>query len=278
MSYPYYRDLWPQVRMHSWKFAPRTQPIDALLWHATRGGQGYPGTIELDAYCNWAVSPNNRRPSGYAGIANVGIGPQGVVLCVPLEMRPTHSSWPSDEHAISIEVAQSDFGQPIEAATIEHCARFAEYCRAQFGIPQLWVFPTNDRQWKGEAGHEDTVQGKSQGKSDPGFAFWHPYIATWAKEDDEMGMTAEELARMERLERHLFGAQPGERMSRLETDQRLDLEGRVSRLEDNNGPIGRRLAALEEHVDKHPTEGFTVEDIERLAVDAVTDKLTGVDR
>lgn len=109
-----------------------------------------------------------------------------------------------------------------------------------------------------------------------------PLYAAWAKEeeqeDDEMGMTAEELARLERLERHLFGAQPGERMARLETDQRLDLEGRVSRLEDNNGPIGRRLYALEEHVDKHPTEGLTIEDVERLAVDAVADKLTGVDR
>lgn len=196
MSYPYYRDLWPQVKQHAWKYALRTQDIDAIIWHATRGSQGYPGTTELNAYCNWAVSPNNVRPSGYAGIANVGIGPQGVVLCVPLELRPTHSSWPSDEHAISVEVAQSNLGQAIEPATIEHCARFAEYVRAEYGIPKIRVTPTNDRTWKGETGHAMTVQGRAQGKSDPDQAFWTPYLATW--EEDE-AMTPAERAEMDAM-------------------------------------------------------------------------------
>lgn len=108
--------------------------------------------------------------------------------------------------------------------------------------------------------------------------------AAWAREeaenveDADMGMTPEEQARMARLERLLFGDRPEERMGQIEEIGRLNLEGRVSRLEDDNGPIGRRLAVAEDHVNNHPSGGMTVEDVERLAVDAVADKLTGVDR
>lgn len=196
--------LWPQVEKHEWKWRPRTRRITGILWHSTRGGQWYDGDTELGAYMNWVRSPNNRvafAGGDYAGIASYGIGPGRIVECVPDDRMPAWSSWPSDEHALSVEVAQSNPGQAIEAATIEACVRFARWAAATYGIPLVRVWPERDQEWSGMAGHEDTQQGRAQGKSDPGREFWAPFLA--ALEED--GMKAEELARMERLERLVAG-------------------------------------------------------------------------
>lgn len=202
--------VWDQVRLHPWKYRPRTQPIAGILWHCTRGGQWYDGATELGAFLNWVRSPNNRIPfpgGDYAGIASYGIGPGKIVEVVPPDaFVPAWSSWPSDEGAVSVEVAQSNPGQPIEAATIAECVRFAKYQRDTRGIPLIRAYPTDDRTWTGMAGHEDTVQGQSQGKSDPGPEFWAPFLAALAEEDD---MTPEERKMLADIHAALTGGMPG---------------------------------------------------------------------
>ena len=183
--------LWPQVRQHAWKYQVRTAPITGILWHSTRGNQGYPGEIELGAYMNWAKSPNNKIQD-YAGIASYGIGPGRIVECVPDQWVPRFSSWPSDASKVSVEIAQSNRGQAIEPETIEACVVFAKEKAAEYGFPLTRVFPVNDSTWVGMAGHEDTVQGKASGKSDPGPEFWVPFMA--ALEDDMTQEEREELA------------------------------------------------------------------------------------
>lgn len=172
--------VWQSVFKHPWKWQRRTEPITGILWHCTRGGQWYDGAKELSAYRNWCISPNNRVPfagGDYAGIASVGIGPGQILECVPDDMVPRYSSWPSDASKLSVEVAQSNHGQPIEAATIAACVQYARAKAEQYGFPLERVFPTNDSKWVGMAGHEDTVQGKASGKSDPGPEFWEPFMA-----------------------------------------------------------------------------------------------------
>jgi hypothetical protein len=186
------RSIWDSVKQHNWKFRPRAVAPNALLWHATRGGQHYDGRTEQQASINWFVSPNNivhdPRFAPYAGISHVLIGPGDIVEVVPIgDFIPAFSSHPSDEHAISIEVAQSNLGQPIEPETIANCQRFAAWASAKYGFTLGRVYPTvSDWQWTGEAGHEDTFQGKEQGKTDPGATFWEAYL-----EDD---MTPDEVA------------------------------------------------------------------------------------
>lgn len=178
--------IWPQVKPHEWKWRVRTRHIDGILWHATRGGQWYDGNTELNAYLNWCRSPNNRvaYPGGdYAGIASYGIGPGRIVECVPDGYLPAWSSHPSDEHVISVEVAQSNNGQPIEPETIAACVAFAREMSQRYGFPLTRVYPSNDWTWSGMAGHEDTVQGRAQGKTDPGAEFWVPFLAALNQEE-----------------------------------------------------------------------------------------------
>ena len=199
--------VWASVKPHTWKYRPRVKPINGILWHSTRGNQGYDGNTELNAFCNWMRSPNNYSagmPSvgiaPYAGISTVGIGPGRIVQVVPDFMIPAWSSWQSDERKLSVEVAQSNLGQPIEPETIAECVRYAKAMAALYDFPLTRVFPTNDDTWVGMAGHEDTLQGKASGKSDPGDAFWTPFLAALNEEDS---LSAEDIARIDRLERLL---------------------------------------------------------------------------
>ena len=198
--------VWGTVQGHPWKYRPRTQSINAIVWHCTRGGQMYDGATEIQAYVNWVKSPNNRivQPpyDPFAGIASYGIGMDRVIECVPPDRMPAFSSHPSDEHAISVEVAQSNNGQPIEPETIASCVRFAREAAAMWNIPLQRVFPKNDVNWSGMAGHEDLVQGKASGKTDPGDAFWVPFLAALNEEDE---MTPEERAKLDAVYKALTG-------------------------------------------------------------------------
>lgn len=194
------RSIWPQVRQHEWKFTRRQRPIAGIIWHATRGNQGYTGKKELSAFVNWAISPNNRNTrsgSPAAGISNYGIGPWEIVEVIPDEYEARFSSWPADTIALSVEVAQSNKGQVIEPETIAACVQFAREKAAQYGFPLTRVFPASDRTWTGMTGHEDTLQGKAQGKSDPGPEFWGPFMAALNQEEP---LTPQELERIEDLE------------------------------------------------------------------------------
>lgn len=208
--------IWAQVKPHAWKWRPRTQPITGILWHSTRGGQWYDGNTELGAFINWERSPNNKANQNlfpdYGGMASYGIGPNRIVEVMPDGYIPAWSSHPSDEHVISVGIAQSNLGQTIEPETIATCVVFAKEMAERYGFPLTRVYPVNDWTWSGMAGHEDTVQGKAQGKSDPGAAFWEPFMA--ALEGD--AMTPEERVEFDNLKIAIFaGSEEGE-ASRLE--------------------------------------------------------------
>jgi len=111
-------------------------------------------------------------------MSHVVIGPTRIIEAIPIDdYIPAWSSWPSDLHAISVEVAQSNNGQAIEPETIANCVRFAQWAADTYRVPLDRVYPSTDTQWAGMAGHEDTKQGIAQGKSDPGDEFWIPFLA-----------------------------------------------------------------------------------------------------
>lgn len=218
--------IWAQVKPHAWKWRPRTQPITGILWHSTRGGQWYDGNTELGAFINWERSPNNKANQNlfpdYGGMASYGIGPNRIVEVMPDGYIPAWSSHPSDEHVISVEIAQSNLGQTIEPETIATCVVFAKEMAERYGFPLTRVYPVNDWTWSGMAGHEDTVQGKAQGKSDPGAAFWEPFMA--ALEGD--AMTPEERVEFDNLKIAIFaGSEEGDidRLTRvIKANYRMD--------------------------------------------------------
>lgn len=205
----YTESVWDAVKPHTWKYRNRVKSINGILWHSTRGNQNYDGNTELNAFCNWMRSTGNRNPGApaygiepYAGISSVGIGPGRIVEVVPDFAIPAWSSWQSDERKLSVEVAQSNLGQAIEPETIAECVRYAQHMSDLYGFPLTRVFPTNDDTWIGMAGHEDTLQGKQSGKSDPGEAFWTPFLAALNEEDD---MTPEQAAKLDAVYAALTG-------------------------------------------------------------------------
>lgn len=194
--------IWEHVSPHRWKYRQRTRQPDAILWHATRGGQWYNGKTEYSAAINWFKSPNNRisYPGGdYAGISHYLIGP-GVIceVVAPDNYIPAWSSYPSDEHAISVEIAQSNKGQEIEKETIEACKEFTLWAEQRWNIPHVFTGQiVDDRNWKGHSGHALTIQGKMSGKSDPDQVFWDAFLVWLAGEQDMDEQTVRRIVQEE---------------------------------------------------------------------------------
>ncbi|GIV82793.1 MAG: hypothetical protein KatS3mg051_2147 [Anaerolineae bacterium] len=211
--------IWDRVRLHPWKYRRREQRIDGVVWHATRGGQMYPGYVELRAAVNWFMSPHNRvsyAGGDYAGISNYVVGPGRIVEVVPPdEYVAAWSTYPSDLHAVSVEVCQSNRGQTIEPETIASCIRLAEWLEQRYGIPRQRVFPHReggDERWTGHAGHADTVQGRAQGKSDPDDRFWSEF-SQWLEGDE---MKPEERELLLKVATVLFGDSTGRDFTTVE--------------------------------------------------------------
>jgi hypothetical protein len=94
-----------------------------------------------------------------------------------------------DFRAISVEVGQATRDTPFDGEDIALCRELAAELAARYGFP-LGRIPFVDPQnsgWPGEVGHEDTAQGRSAGKSDPGPLFWAAY-----HEEDTMDREFEE--------------------------------------------------------------------------------------
>lgn len=196
-------DLWPQIREHRWKWADIRIDYRGILWHATRSGIyygepkapfGFPWSVgwEFTSTVNWFLSPNNgKRGTEIAGMANYIVGDGKIALCVPEELVPRYSAGVHDRRGISIEVCQPTNDTAYAPGDIllarelraDIMARHPEMAPGRVA----WVGASNAPWFPSEVGHEDTAQGKGQGKSDPGAMFWSAYL------EDEMSIEAEQL-------------------------------------------------------------------------------------
>ena len=243
-------DISSIVVSQPWKHGPRSRPINAIVWHFTGSGIDYDADTEYGATLNWFRSPNNVVHDGnqkYAGMSNLVVGAGKVCLAVPLAVMPKYSSWASDEHAISIEVAHSFEGQAWNPQVIETCVAVGAALREAYNIPHIRVRPRDeapdDWRWAGEAGHQDTWQGREAGKADPGEEFWALYM------EADMGMSNDERKLMDNLIKVAVGNEA--RLNWLVEKGVNPLEWRVNRIESDPGPtfltgLDARLKHLEE--------------------------------
>ena len=174
-------NIWPIVQQHAWKWQRRGEPITGIIWHCTRSGQAnFSPLTEYGATLNWFRSPNNvvRDQNGnpfYAGMSNYVVGGGRLCLSVPEDLAPRYSAGIHDFSSISVEVAQPLNGMPFDPRDIAICRALADDLASRFPIPRgrlLFARGTVE----GEVGHEDTAQGRGQGKSDPGELFWQSYM------------------------------------------------------------------------------------------------------
>lgn len=195
--------IWDAVKPHSWKYSIGRQRVRGILWHSTRSGRGeFTVEQEYGATLNWFRSPNNlvRDNAGnpwYGALTHYVIGGGRVCLALPEEHSPRYSAGVHDEHAISVEVAQATPTTPYDPRDIKLARRLAEDLAERYGFPlrRIPFVDGGNIGWPGEVGHEDTEQGRRQGKSDPGPLFWAQYLAP---EEAEMADNAR-LARLEAL-------------------------------------------------------------------------------
>lgn len=199
-------DLWPQIQPHAWKYQSGRVDVVGIIWHATRSGiPNRPAALEFQSACNWFISPHNAVLDSagnkwYSGMSSYIIGGGRVARAVPEELVPRFSAGIHDFRAISIEMAQGTNGDPYEERDVLLSRELATELATKYGFPlgRIPFVNANNQGWPGEVGHEDTAQGRQQGKSDPGSLWWTQY-------NMEDGMTPNELYRLERMEKILGG-------------------------------------------------------------------------
>ncbi|HEX6031626.1 MAG TPA: N-acetylmuramoyl-L-alanine amidase [Tepidiformaceae bacterium] len=187
-------ELWSEVRWQRWKWQEGRVAVRGIIWHATRSGiQRRPPEAEYRSTLNWFRSPSNvvRDSAGnpwYGAMSHYVIGGGRVCRVVPEELVPRFSAGVHDFQAISVEVAQATRDTPFAPQDIELCRALARELsdRYRFQLGRIPFVDGENRGWPGEVGHEDTAQGRGQGKSDPGPLFWAAY------EEDVMSSEFEE--------------------------------------------------------------------------------------
>lgn len=261
-------DIWPQVQNHRWKWQLGRVDTVGILWHATRSGiAGRTAEQEYSSTLNWFRSPNNvvRDSAGnpwYGGMSHYVIGGGKVAIAVPESCVPRFSAGIHDFRAISVEVAQATKDTPFDPRDIELCHELAQELSAKHGFPlgRIPFVDANNNGWPGEAGHEDTAQGRQSGKSDPSDLFWQAY--------EEAEMTPEQLLRIERLELAMFsGREEGgeDRATRL-----ANAQFRAALRDTPGDPTGWQVSVserVEAHIANHPTgsPGLNFGDVVTLA-------------
>ena len=201
-------DIWPTVQNHSWKWQRGRVDVVGILWHSTRSGiAGRTAAEEYSSTLNWFRSPNNAVYSNgkpwYGAVSHYVIGGGRVCAVMPHMVVPRFSAGIHDFRAISVEVGQATNDTPYAPRDIELCHELAYELSQKYGFPlgRIPFVDANNNGWPGEVGHEDTAQGKGQGKSDPGPLFWQTY--------EEEPMTPEERAKLDAVYAALTGGVPG---------------------------------------------------------------------
>lgn len=170
------------------RLSPNSNPYPVLghtvIVHATRSGVSMNPT-EFSGTLNYMTAPGNN--TSHWVIARDG----RTARVIPDNRQAWHSQEDND-NAWGIELEQ---GVENDGFTVLQLASLVRVCR---GYMEDFAIPPVHARWSNEAGfigHEETAQGKRNGKSDPGHLFpWSAFIATLAGGDDDM--TAEEETRL----------------------------------------------------------------------------------
>lgn len=138
-----------------------------VVIHATRSGVSN-NPNELQGTINWFL----RRDVGLSAHWVVGRNGEKIRM-VPDNMQAIHAG----EHNLThwgIEVCQGIETDGFTEAQYEALNAICEGYVEDFGVPAVHVVNSGQ---KGFIGHEETAQGKRQGKSDPGRLFdWNKFI------------------------------------------------------------------------------------------------------
>lgn len=156
-------------------------PPQVIKIHSTRGGQPNRRSLdghdlEMSSTTNWFQNLNSRAS------ANLIVSPREIVRCVSDDSFP----WDAKEHSAwgpAIELTQSLSTDPYYDAQYRQAAYICREYNQMFGIPMVYI-PDFSNGMKGITGHDNTVQGRRDGKTDPGDEFdWDKFMRLCRGED-----------------------------------------------------------------------------------------------
>lgn len=155
----------------------RVDDIDLIIIHATRSGKvgndDEPGTI------GWFKNPRSQASSHRL------IGTYGVESGFVADWDSAWHAGYLNPRSLGIEVCQPTIDTPFRLEQIAATAVTVRTWCLVHGIPMVHVTDENQR---GIIGHDETEQGKSYGKSDPGYGWpWVPFM-------EMVNMSEQELA------------------------------------------------------------------------------------
>ncbi len=155
------------------------EPVGVMI-HSTRSGltgrltlNGH--DLEAQSTYNWFKSEDSRASS------NIIISPRETIRAVPDDRY----AWHAKEHSYSmysIEVTQALPHQMYWDEQYQKAANVTRKWCNMSGIPKVYI-PVYEPGMKGITGHEDSTQGRRDGKSDPGSEWDWPYFMWLVKKD-----------------------------------------------------------------------------------------------
>jgi len=220
-------------------------PPRAVIIHSTRSTVASKTDVqELQSTINWFMTVNSQASSHWvvSELERVRI------------VEDKYPAWHAVEHsweAYGIEITQPTSDRPYKEGHYQNLVKVClPYVQAGIPVIHLPSFNYGDTQ-RGFVGHEETQQGRRDGKSDPGSQFdWTKFISMLTMEAD---MTPEQLQLLMALKEAMFGSG-------------AQVEGRYDRISivDNKVVALRRdatetdaaiRAALASHIAIHPPSG-----------------------
>ena len=137
--------------------------------HSTRSGQsGFSDNKEMSATLNWFSLDHANVSSHWV------ISATEKVRVVPDSKKAWHAGF-HNSSAFGIELTQPTYDRPYQDG---HYKNLVEVCKTYLAMGVPIVFKDNFANGQqGFTGHEDSQQGKSRGKSDPGDIFdWNRFF------------------------------------------------------------------------------------------------------
>jgi hypothetical protein len=148
--------------------APNRPQTLGVFIHSTRGGHDVTLEQEFRATIGFFFNPANEVSAHYV------VGPSKVCRMVRDEDTAFHARENNRTH-LGVEIAQPFISTPYTEFQYQAAAFLVRRWCDKFGIPMERVMTQSK---KGLIGHEDSEQGKRDGKSDPGPKFdWDHFLA-----------------------------------------------------------------------------------------------------
>ncbi|KKN82270.1 hypothetical protein LCGC14_0310830 [marine sediment metagenome] len=137
-----------------------------IFIHSTRSGRDWPAIMDFEPTIQWF--------QGDSGLSSHLVIGGRIARMVDDDDSAIHAGGANNLKSLAIEIVQPKIDTPFIPASLDLAAWSCAVWCLKYGIPPVRIFSQTE---VGIIGHEDSEQGRSSGKSDPGPLFpWNMFI------------------------------------------------------------------------------------------------------